>query len=106
MSDVTAAEFYREMQVVRDHIDARHRSIRETMENRFDVLLTKLDDHAVEDRAVEARVHTIEIQRDEASKHQAKTDRDTAKKATYIGMLSAMLTSSVIAAVNYFRGGP
>lgn len=99
MSEVTPAEFYREMQIVRDHIDAKHKSLRDSMENRFDVLTTKLDDHAVEDRAVERRVTIIETER-------IAEGRAAVKRATYIGMLSAMLTSSVIAAVNYFRAGP
>lgn len=95
MADVTSAEFFREMQIIRDHIDDKHRSIRETMENRFDVLATKLDDHARDDRAVEIRVHTIEVERT-LEKGQA------VKRATYIGMLSAMLTSASIAAFRYF----
>lgn len=99
MADVTTAEFYREMQVLRDHIDTRHKSIRDSLENRFDVLTAKLDDHAKDDRVVETRVTVIETER--------RTEGQAAvKRATYIGMLSAMLTSATIATVNYFRAGP
>lgn len=92
---VTPADFYREMQILRDHIDDKHQSLRASMENRFDVLSTKLDDHARDDRLVETRVHTIEVER-HAEKGQA------VKRATYIGMLSAMLTQAALSAFRYF----
>lgn len=75
---ISQRQFYEAMQVIRDQIDERHRSMRASMEDRFDKVLAKMD--------IEKRVSIIETER----KSEAK---QALKQSTYIALVvSAGLT--------------
>lgn len=83
---ISQRQFYEAMQVIRDQIDERHRSMRASMEDRFDKVLAKMDIHEAKDIAVEKRVSIIETER----KSEAK---QALKQSTYIALVvSAGLT--------------
>lgn len=65
---VTQAQFFEIFRQLSDKIDAKHRSMGAQLTARFDALDAKLDRHEDEDRAVEKRVHTMEVQREDEEK--------------------------------------
>ena len=73
MATVSSSEFYTTIEKLRELIEARHRSIRDDLENRFDRLDVALEDHKAEDRKIADLVLRIMTQREEEQKQAVKT---------------------------------
>ena len=69
---ISQRQFYDAMQVIRDLIDTRHKSMRELIESRIEQLTHAMADHVHVDDLVEHRVTIIETQRTEEAKQSMK----------------------------------
>ena len=97
MTEVTQAQFYAEVQKLRDHIDEKHKSLRESMENGFARLDVKLDAHVKDDNDVERRVVIIETQRTEEAKLQLR-------RGTWAGLLAGVAIQVAMKIADYVTG--
>lgn len=82
MSDITQGQFYDAIQKLRDHLDAKHTSLRESMEDGFARLDAKLDQHAKDDSLVANRVLVIETQRKEEASQ-------VMRRSTWMALIAA-----------------
>ena len=74
---VTQGIFFETIAQMRKDFEERHRHMRQDIQDGFDKIAEKMDDHAKEDRAVEKRVQRIEdntdFKKEEARKAAAIT---------------------------------
>lgn len=95
---LTPNELRAEISLLWQHIDEKHASMREFVNERFNALEHRLAQQEHEDRGVEKRVTVIEVLRE-------AEDKQALKRATWVGMLSSMLLTAVIQTIRYFFGG-